>query len=252
MFELDVSLIPAGVGLDAIEVFRDGVAAPTCTGTPGTADPDPCVLSRTLQPDGDLVIVVLSSHASLWTFGIRACPPNPAAGCIGAAKAQVVVNERKAGREKLKIALKSLVPAVAQNQFGDPVVGTTRYAVCLYDQADGLVGAMSVARAGDDCGSKPCWKTSATGFKFTDKNGGSNGVVRMVFKAGDPGKGSLLVTGKNNEPKGQTALPTGIAAALQDDRGITVQVATSDAACFGVALSTVKKADGLLFQAIAP
>jgi len=66
-FVLDTSL--AGVG-DAITIFRDGVAVSGCTGTPGTASPDPCVVTQVAGGDGhSQVITVLSSHASRWNFG---------------------------------------------------------------------------------------------------------------------------------------------------------------------------------------
>jgi hypothetical protein len=67
-FELDSSLLG---GLDplTIQVLRNGLAVSGCTGTAGSAAPDPCVVRRALQGDGDLELVVLTSAASLWTFG---------------------------------------------------------------------------------------------------------------------------------------------------------------------------------------
>lgn len=51
-----------------VQVFRDGGGAiPNC-GPGSGANPDPCVASRsTVQ--GDTVIVIRTSHASVWTFG---------------------------------------------------------------------------------------------------------------------------------------------------------------------------------------
>ena len=64
VFEFDAT-VPAG----ALIVFRNGVAVADCTGAP-SAVPDPCVASRTSDVDGDTVITVLTTHASLWTAGI--------------------------------------------------------------------------------------------------------------------------------------------------------------------------------------
>jgi hypothetical protein len=50
--------------------------------------------------------------------------------------------------------------------------------------------------------------------------------------------------------KGQTSLPTGIAAALQNNTKARVQVLTTDGDCFSLAATEVKKADGLLFKAL--
>jgi hypothetical protein len=57
-----------------------------------------------------------------------------------------------------------------------------------------------------------------------------------------------MFIGKNSA----STLPTGVAAALQDETSATVQVLTSDASCFGVSLTQVKKADGALFKALGP
>jgi len=50
-----------------IQVFRNGLQVPDCTGL--GAAPDPCVSSRTRLSDGDFQLVVLTSAASTWTFG---------------------------------------------------------------------------------------------------------------------------------------------------------------------------------------
>jgi len=47
-------------------------------------------------------------------------------------------------------------------------------------------------------------------------------------------------------------LPLGVAALLQNQTSATVQVITSDAACFEIGLSQVKKADGTVFKANGP
>jgi hypothetical protein len=49
-----------------------------------------------------------------------------------------------------------------------------------------------------------------------------------------------------------STLPTGVAAALQNQASATVQLVSSDASCFGVSLTQVKKADGAVFKAVTP
>jgi hypothetical protein len=68
-FTIDASQVPAG----PVTVFRDGTAVPLCNGGPGVASPDPCVASSLVDSNtGDLQITVLSTHASLWNFGVSA------------------------------------------------------------------------------------------------------------------------------------------------------------------------------------
>jgi hypothetical protein len=112
---------------------------------------------------------------------------------------------------------------------------------------------MEVDRAQGNCGTppRPCWKAiSDKGYKYKDKDTSADGIQKIVAKGGDPGKGKVIVSGKNNTSKDQTSLPTGVAAALQDNIRATVQIATSDADCFGFTATQVKKSDGLMFKAL--
>lgn len=172
---------------------------------------------------------------------------------MGPEKGILLVKEKVAGKEKVKAVIKKLKSATTQGDFGDPVGGTTSYTVCIYDDADALAGQMVVARAGQDCGTpaKPCWKAISTkGYKYKDKDTSADGILKIIAKAGDPGKGKLILLGKNNSSKGQLSLPTGIAPLLQNNTKATVQVVTSDADCFGFTADQVKKADADLFKAL--
>lgn len=64
-FQVYVGALPAGVVPSDVTVFRDGVAITACTGTPGTASPDPCLAARTVSGTVE-TLTVLSSHASTW------------------------------------------------------------------------------------------------------------------------------------------------------------------------------------------
>ena len=66
-FEVDADAIPAL----PLSVFRDGLEVGNCTSTGAAADPDPCLERPFLTDgDGDLLITVRSSHASLWQLGV--------------------------------------------------------------------------------------------------------------------------------------------------------------------------------------
>jgi len=68
-FTLDSSLV-GSTDPATIAVLRDGVPVAACANGSGQANPDPCLASRTTLTGGDLRLVVLSSHASRWNFGV--------------------------------------------------------------------------------------------------------------------------------------------------------------------------------------
>lgn len=69
-FVLHSSLLPEGTDASTLQVFRNGEAIADCTGPAGTATPDPCVESRTVNGD-QTELRILTSHASAWNFGAR-------------------------------------------------------------------------------------------------------------------------------------------------------------------------------------
>jgi hypothetical protein len=70
-FALDNASLPQGTNPADITVFRDGVAIPKCAVPNATvADPNPCVASLTVT-NGVTNVKVLSSHASVWSFGVE-------------------------------------------------------------------------------------------------------------------------------------------------------------------------------------
>lgn len=162
-----------------------------------------------------------------------------------------MVKEKAAGKERLKVVLKGFRAGLLPQQLGDPEDGTTAYRLCVYDAADTLAAALTVDRAGETCGSKPCWKAlGTTGWKYRDTQASSDGVNRLIAKSGS-GKARVLFSGRNDPKKGLTSLPTGIAAALSGGQQATVRVLTSDADCFGTTLDRVRKDSGSFYKATA-
>ncbi|HMN98529.1 MAG TPA: PxKF domain-containing protein [Miltoncostaeaceae bacterium] len=94
-FLLDSSLVPAA-GADSVALFRDGVEAAPCAGNERVASPDPCIAQRRVLPDGDLIITVLSSHASTWTLA-RVAQPYVFTGFFQPVDNAPTVNTTRAG-----------------------------------------------------------------------------------------------------------------------------------------------------------
>ncbi|MFQ6019229.1 MAG: hypothetical protein ACE5KW_00555, partial [Dehalococcoidia bacterium] len=68
-FEIDSSLLP--IDPFTVEVFKNGALVLDCI-TPSTPDPDPCVDSKVLDLDGDLVITIKTTSFSGWGLGAEA------------------------------------------------------------------------------------------------------------------------------------------------------------------------------------
>ena len=67
-FDVDASVL-GGRSPATLSLFRNGIFVSDC-GSKTVATPDPCVLSRTLLPTGDVRVVVLTSKASVWEVGL--------------------------------------------------------------------------------------------------------------------------------------------------------------------------------------
>ena len=182
------------------------------------------------------------------------CAPAAASGCLSAAKASLTISEKKPGRESWKARLASFDAATDQSDFGDPLTGSTRYDLCLYDGSGQLAAALSVDGARQSCGpkQKPCFADKrGKSWLYNDPARAESGTRKLVLGSGTIGKGKVIWQGGNKARKAQTALPTGIAAALAGSGSATLQLHTSDAACFSAELGNVKKADGRTFKAKA-
>ncbi len=182
-----------------------------------------------------------------------ACPPAPDTCTDGFARAVLLVKESSAGNEKIVVELVK-GPSVLQAAFGDPVsLDGTAYSLCIYGDDDALVGELGVDRAGDDCDTKPCWKSlgkpTGTGFRYLDRQAAADGVKSLKLKGGAGRPSKLFFTAANSTNKGQSAMPTGIAAALEADTSATLQIRSSDATCFSEVLPNVKRAESDFFKA---
>lgn len=254
-----ITLREDGVALDKLVVQEMSLAAPTAAG-PGPSELG-CCGDATLDPgeecdDGNVAggdgCSALCEDESVVAF---VCAPAPVAGCLTASKASIVVSEKKTGAEKLKALLKAFDDPTNQADLGNPLTGTTRYDLCLYDAGDQLVAELSVDRAGQSCGpkQKPCAKDKGgKGWLYKDPSAEADGTKKIVLKSGPAGKGKTLWLAANKSKKGQNQLPTGTAAALAGAQSAHLQLVTSDQACFEAELTTVKKADGVLFKAKRP
>ncbi len=231
--------------------FVTATPTPVPTTSP-TATPLPPICGNNLVEageqcdDGNLASGDGCSGACL----LELCAAAPRPSCLAAAQARLQASEKTPGKESLKLQWKKVEDVSTQGAFGDPVHGTTRVAVCLYGDANQLIRGLLIDRAGQNCGEKPCWKATGTkGYGYQDKAASSDGFRKVSFAAGAAGKGKADAQAANNAAKGQTALPSGLVAALSGNFHPTVQLVTTDGFCVGATMTEATKDDGLSYDA---
>jgi len=181
---------------------------------------------------------------------VEPCPSAPRETCRVAPAARLTILEKRAGREKLSLRMSRFEAEPAD--FGDPVDGSTRLGVCLYDSADSLVAELLVDRAGNLCGRKQreCWaQASEHTLRYRDPDAAAAGITQVRLRAGAAPRGKLRVRASNRAARGMTALPAGIAAALAGHTVASAQVAAHDGGCVHAALSDVTRDDGTRWKA---
>jgi hypothetical protein len=201
-----------------------------------------------VDTDGDPDLFVGSGSGETFYFrntGVD-CPSGPTFCPLFFGKASFKVNEKKAGRESLTFSL-AKGPALAQPELGDPrLSGDLRVGVCVYAGDGTRVAAIPVERAGETCGTKPCWSAiggeppGGDGYRYRDPEAAASGVRAVDLRGGEAGKTKLSGKASNKAKQGQTALPTGIAAALAGTSAVTVQLRTSRDHCLSATLGVVK------------
>lgn len=173
------------------------------------------------------------------------CPATPAGGCRTAEKGILKIKNDVDPSKDLFLWKWIKGAATTQTELGaDPVAGSTSYAICLYDESSGapsLSMEMQVHRAGDTCDGKPCFKAlgggppDGKGWKYKDPDRGSQGVERMILKAGASGKAKIVIKGKGSS----LPLPAPFSGSmmLEQDTDVIVQLVSSDGgACFETTL----------------
>jgi hypothetical protein len=126
--------------------------------------------------------------------GSEACGAAPLAGCRTAGASRILVND-KASSNADRLQWKWYKgAATTAADLGTPQT-TTSYALCLYDGRDQLLTTLRAPAAGD-CHGKPCWRATAKGFRYDDKDRTPDGIQRLDLKTGPTGKAQVQVSAK--------------------------------------------------------
>ena len=106
--------------------------------------------------------------------------------------------------------------ALAADAFGDPVTGSTGYAVCAY-ATDSLVFASGVA-AGGTCNGHGCWTALAGGGSRYRSASQGSGLTRLVLKPASSGRSRVRIEG-GGAALDVPALPLSLPLVVQLVRG---------------------------------
>ncbi len=220
---------------------------PSATDTPTAAPTDTATLTPSASP---------TASASPTPAVGTSCPAAPVT-CRDGGKGSVALSyDSDPTKRKFSWKWGKGLLTSEQADFGNPVSGTPRYTLCLYDEsADIPTLAMELeVDAQGTCDDKPCWKlVSDKGWAYKSKSGNGSGVLKVAFKGGDAGKPSLRVSAKG----ASLPLPTPLSGSesLDLDSNVIVQWHVSaPAGCWQseFSLTGVKKNDGEDFKAVAP
>ena len=208
----DANCTPTGCGnaiVTAGETCDDGntTGGDCCNATcqldvPGTPcdDGDPC------------------SRADACAAGVCAGVLAPRAGCAGAAGGRLVLKDPTPGGRRL--SWRWAPGTAAPGDFGNPVSGGTRYALCAYD----AVAGTPVLRVRATAPSGSAWRPTATGFSYRDTSGAPGRMRQLRLKAGVGNASIRLDLKAGNLP------PLGLP--LAQSPVVTVQLSTSAGACW--------------------
>jgi hypothetical protein len=184
--------------------------------------------------------------------GSGECALGPRPGCRGATapgKGILRLNDRENADKDSLIWKLAKGEATSVGDFGDPTT-TDAYAFCLFDESAAptdLLFAADIAASGL-CGSSPCWRGTAMGYKYRDGFGSSSDGIRSVqLRAGSEGRAKVSLKGGGEKLQERLLglpllpLPTPLRAQLQASNG----------ACWESAFSTTKRNDAGSFKASA-
>jgi len=181
------------VGSPAIEM-----GSPAAPGSGGTA----CEATDqrgVARPDGPRCDVGAFEGTDTMTTP-PTCTPLPRGDCQPALgeRSKLTLNSVAADHTKDTLSWSWVGSApVAVSDFADPAGGAASYAFCLYD-GNGLPRLRALrAPAGGTCGKGPCWRSTSSGFTYTDPLLDPDGLKKLVLTAGAlAGKARIRVKGK--------------------------------------------------------
>jgi hypothetical protein len=126
----------------------------------------------------------------------------------------------------------------------DPVGGDAVFAICVYDASASAQPLVTGAvLAGGTCGSRPCWKSVAGGYRYKNKAATADGVTDLKLRLSASGELQMVVKGKGAAlPLPTLGLTTPVYVQLVIDDG-------TDQTCWQSSFTSTLKNDAVIFKA---
>jgi hypothetical protein len=189
------------------------------------------------------------SNVATVRISVRPTPPptcanGPEVGCrrpVESGKAPLSIRDRSPDFADRLTWSWTRGAATTRWDFGDPQGGTT-YQLCVFD-GDGNTIARASAPPGGDCGGRPCWRATASGFVYRSRDratsAGPRSSVALSLREGTAGKARIVLRGRGVH-LGLEPLPA--------TQPVTVQLENSDGLCWeALYTAPARKNDGWTF-----
>jgi hypothetical protein len=170
------------------------------------------------------------------------CATGPVTGCRQPVRSQagkLTLRDRTPDDTDQALWKWSYGAATAKGDYGNPLASTS-YQLCVFD-GDGRTIGRAGAPAGGVCGGRPCWREGSSTFTYRSRDRRPDGTrrvstVRLKLKAGGDGQARIVARGTG---------PTVDLAPLPADQPVTVQLKSSEGACWEAAYSAPARRNGI-------
>jgi cysteine-rich repeat protein len=206
-------VVDSGEQCDDGNTTAGGCCSPTCQfeASGGLCDDgNPCTTGDTCQAGA--------------CSGVAAPEPD----CRAARRGSVQLMNRSPDTAD-KFSWKWLLGPTTSAEFGNPATGLTGYELCVYDTTGGIpsVAWHASIPGGGFCSGRPCWQAAAGSYRFVDTAGATDGITKVILKAGIADNAKIQVKG-SGAALGLPALP------LAQDPAVTVQLKSTDGECWTI------------------
>lgn len=143
-------------------------------------------------------VTTSTSTSTTLPFGAF-CQSAPLAGCrqpTAPRKSKLMITDRALDLADSLTWKWTKGAATTLDDLGDPTT-TTNFSACLYDGAGTLQMTLRMP-AGGTCWGTSCWKPSAKGFGYSDRDGTPDGVTKLSIVTGTEGRAKISLTAKGD------------------------------------------------------